>query len=157
MTTRPLTAKQSAFVDNYLASNDACAALIAAGYNTTQPDNMAYQLTRNTRVQAEIARRRSKMAVRTEIDQDMLTGQLYVIATDLNEPGSTRVQAIVHLGKWLGYYTETKQININSHVTHALDTYTQEELVALRNQAMLAIEAEAKDDTVIEGEYHETE
>ena len=43
----------------------------------------------------------------------------------------------------------------SSHVTNQLDTYSQEELVALRNQAMLAIEAEQEDqpEDVIEGEF----
>jgi len=162
MTYKPLTEltpKQQAFVDRYLALNDASKACLAAGYATDNPRNMGYQLLHNSKIKAAIALGRAQIAERTTIDQDTLVAKLFGVANDLNEPGAVRVSAIVHLGKWLGYYVDKKEISIDQHVTHqALPPgLTFDELVALSHlgdeeqPALSEPEAET-----IDGDYYES-
>ncbi len=138
---------QNAFVNAYMDTDNGVEAVKATKYSQVNPHAMASQLLTNPRIKAEIAKRRSALATRVVIDQDMLTTKLYDIAKDEDEPGSTRVTAIVHLGKWLGFYVDRKEIAIDQHVTHGMKDLSHEQLLAL-------IEPEPQD--AIEGEYTET-
>lgn len=156
MTRQSLTEKQLAFVDEYLSSFNASAAILRAGYDTKHPDKMGSQLLGNPRVADAIVSRRLEIAGKRNVDMDFLVTSLVVEATyyGIDSSHSARIQALVHLAKLTGHYVERKEIDINQHVTHQLDNLSETELMALRNQAMLAIEAEDSD--AVEGEYTET-
>ncbi len=146
-TNRPLTAKQLAFVDNYIALNDGSKARIAAGYSTVNPENMAYQQLHNPRVLKAIAQKRSKQVERTEITSDLLISKAWSVINADDTPASAKLQGIQMLGKWLGHYVERKNISVSTtHVLTKLEGLSIEQLDALASTGdALAIEGQTED------------
>lgn len=88
MSANKLTAKQKAFVDEYLKDLNATAAYKRAGYTAkgNAAEVNASRLLSNAKVQEYIAERQKNRAHRTEITQDMVLQRLWAIATaDPNE------------------------------------------------------------------------
>jgi phage terminase small subunit len=71
-----LTAKQRAFVNEYLIDLNATQAAIRAGYSEKTADQQGHQLLKKTLVAAAIAKAQAKREARTEITQDMVMREL---------------------------------------------------------------------------------
>lgn len=83
---RPLTARQQAFVREYLVDLNGSAAARRAGYAESRATNTAVDLLAMPRVQAAIAKAQAARARRTEITADMVLQRWWQIATaDPNE------------------------------------------------------------------------
>ena len=146
-TNRPLTTKQMAFVDAYMLSGVGVTAIQTAGYDTKNAYAMASQLLKNTRVNAEIARRRSSQVKRTEVTSDMLISKAWSVINADDTPASAKLQGIQMLGKWLGHYVERKNISVSTtHVLTKLEGLSIEQLDALASTGdALAIEGQTED------------
>jgi phage terminase small subunit len=75
-----LTAKQQAFVDEYLIDLNATQAAIRAGYSVKTAEQQGYQLLQKTSVSEAIAVAMAKRSRRTGISQDRILQQLAKIA-----------------------------------------------------------------------------
>lgn len=71
-----LTAKQQAFVDEYLIDLNATQAAIRAGYAPAYADRQGYQQLENPRVAAAIEKAKAERSKRTQIDADWLLKRL---------------------------------------------------------------------------------
>lgn len=81
-----LTAKQRAFVDEYLVDLNATQAAIRAGYSEKSADSQAAQLMANPKVAAEVQTALDKRATRTEVTADRVIAELARIAfSDLRD------------------------------------------------------------------------
>jgi phage terminase small subunit len=75
-----LTAKQQAFVDEYLIDLNATQAAIRAGYSVKRASEIGYQLLQKTTVSEAIGIAMAKRSRRTGISQDRILQQLAKIA-----------------------------------------------------------------------------
>jgi phage terminase small subunit len=75
-----LTAKQQAFVDEYLIDLNATQAAIRAGYSVKRASEIGYQLLQKTTVSEAIAVAMAERSKRTSISQDRILQQLAKIA-----------------------------------------------------------------------------
>lgn len=75
-----LTAKQEAFVKEYLIDLNATQAAIRAGYSANRASELGYQLLQKTTVTKAIARAMEERSKRTGITADMVINELATIA-----------------------------------------------------------------------------
>ena len=75
-----LTAKQEAFVKEYLIDLNATQAAIRAGYSVNRASELGYQLLQKTTVSKAIARAMEERSKRTGITADMVINELATIA-----------------------------------------------------------------------------
>lgn len=76
----PLTAKQAAFVREYLVDLNATQAAIRAGYSKNRAGEIGYQQLRKTTIQAAIKEEMEKRAERTEITADKVLKEFAKLA-----------------------------------------------------------------------------
>jgi len=103
-----LTAKQRAFVSEYLIDLNATAAAKRAGYSQKTADRIGPQLLGKTCVAAAIQEALTNREKRTAITQDYVLRRLREEA-DLEGEGSqhsSRIKALELLGKHLGMFTD---------------------------------------------------
>ncbi len=79
-TPKKLTAKQAAFVSNFLIDGNATQAAIRAGYSTKTAQRIGSETLSNPLVAQAIAKRQAKRLERTEISADRVIAQLAAIA-----------------------------------------------------------------------------
>ena len=75
-----LTAKQTAFVQEYLVDLNATQAAIRAGYSKRRAGEIGYQLLQKTTIQAAIQEEMAKRAQRTEITADKVLKEFAKLA-----------------------------------------------------------------------------
>ena len=75
MAGRPLTAKQQAFVDEYLVDMNGKAAAIRAGYSPRTAETQSCQLLKKTQVKRAVQKALAKRSRRTEVDADYVLRQ----------------------------------------------------------------------------------
>ena len=135
---RPLTPKQAQFCREYVVDFNGAQAALRAGYGKRRPDDRAFRLLRDPRVQAQVARMIAEKAQRTGITADSVLQRLNEVADrcmtgepiadkEGNETGEWRFdssganRALELLGKHLGLFVdrfrlETGQpLEINLH------------------------------------------
>ena len=114
-----LTRKQNNFILEYFANNyDVKTASERSNYSY----DTAIQLMRNEKIEREIARRKSKFAVKCDISREQLVNEVLVIARNDNEQTRTRVSAYALAAKILGF--EQQQTN-DTTVNVAISTVVQ--------------------------------
>lgn len=101
----PLTAKQAAFVREYLVDLNATQAAIRAGYSPKTAYSQGQRLLKNVEIQGEVQAAQAAAAEKAEITvQDVISG-LRKEAEEA-ESDAARVSAWAHLGKYLGMFTD---------------------------------------------------
>ena len=112
-----LTAKQAAFVQEYLVDLNATQAAIRAGYSQRRAGAIGYQLLQKTTVQEAIKAAMDERGDRTHITQDFVLAELYKIATQGADDGpesslkySNKLKALELLGKHMAMFTERSEV-----------------------------------------------
>ncbi|OUN09805.1 terminase small subunit [Flavonifractor sp. An9] len=112
-----LTAKQTAFVQEYLVDLNATQAAIRAGYSQRRAGEIGYQLLQKTTVQEAIKAAMDERGDRTHITQDFVLAELYKIATQGADDGpesslkySNKLKALELLGKHMAMFTERSEV-----------------------------------------------
>ena len=108
-----LTAKQAAFVQEYLVDLNATQAAIRAGYSAKRAGEIGYQLLQKTPIQEAIKAAMGERGERTHITQDFVLSELYKIATQGADDGpesslkySNKLKALELLGKHMAMFTD---------------------------------------------------
>ena len=86
---RPLTAKQAAFVREYLVDHNGAQAAIRAGYSPRRAENQASYLLAIRKVASAVAAGQAALAKRTEITAERLLNEVWAMA---HEEGATRLE-----------------------------------------------------------------
>ena len=112
-----LTAKQTAFVQEYLVDLNATQAAIRAGYSQRRAGEIGYQLLQKTTVQEAIKAAMDERGDRTHITQDFVLAELYKIATQGADDGpesslkyTNKLKALELLGKHMAMFTERSEV-----------------------------------------------
>ena len=107
-----LTDKQLAFVDEYLVDLNASAAVLRAGYKTTNQNRIATDLLRHPLVRQEIDKRTDERREERELTADYVITKLVAIVED-TEKGNPQaaLRGIELLGKHLGMFKERTEIS----------------------------------------------
>lgn len=121
-----LTAKQQAFVAEYLIDLNATQAALRAGYSEKTAGSIGNENLKKPEIQEAISDARKKRAERTEVDQDYVIRKLKEIAdkeaSDMTESDlkySNKIRALELLGKHTGAF-EGRQ-KTNDRVTVVID------------------------------------
>jgi len=110
---KKLTAKQAAFVEEYLVDLNATAAAIRAGYSAKSARKVGSNLLTLPHVQAAIEEAMAERRERVEVTQDYVLARLKAEA-ELKGKGAShvgRIRALELLGKHLGMFTEKREIS----------------------------------------------
>lgn len=102
----PLTAKQQAFVREYLVDLNASAAARRAGYSQRTADRTGHENLKKPVVAAAIQVALAERAERTELTQEFVIEGLRGIALDDEQPAAPRVRAYELLGKHRGMFVD---------------------------------------------------
>ena len=148
--TRPLTPKAELFASEFLVDMNGTQAAIRAGYSPKRADQMAYELLRKPEIINSINKRRNELRERLEITQEAIVQGLYEIATDVKQPGSSRVPAYMGIAKILGFIVDKR--DITGSIEHVLPQRSNMTIEELREAVATLKALEAK---AIEGEYRE--
>lgn len=105
-----LTAKMEAFIAEYLVDLNASAAVLRAGYKTTNPNRIAAELLRHPLVRAELDRRTEKRRQNMELKADYLINKLIRIIEDNEIKTSDQLRAIELAGKSIALWKERSEI-----------------------------------------------
>lgn len=110
---KKLTAKQAAFVEEYLVDLNATAAAIRAGYASKSARKVGSNLLTLPHIQAAIQEAMAERRERVEVTQDYVLARLKAEA-ELKGKGAShvgRIRALELLGKHLGMFTEKREIS----------------------------------------------
>ena len=109
-----LTAKQAAFVREYLLDLNASGAARRAGYSPNGAEVAGHRLLRNAKVAAEIDKALQERSERTELSADEVIEGLKREASFTGDGSShsARVQALSWLGRHLAMFTDKSQVEV---------------------------------------------
>lgn len=98
-----MTAKQAAFVSEYLVDLNGSAAVLRAGYQTRNANRMAAELRQHPLVSREITKALAKRAEKNELTATYVLDKIVAIveATDTDNPGAA-LRGLEMLAKHLG-------------------------------------------------------
>lgn len=115
LVTRPLTAKQSRFVDEYMVDMNGAAAAVRCGYSPRTSRAIACELLTKPDIQAELQARGAELARELEITRaGVVRGLLdaFEMARADRQPG-IMVSSMAAIAKLLGLYAvETKRVEL---------------------------------------------
>lgn len=121
-----LTARQQAFVDEYLIDLNATQAALRAGYSEKTAGSIGNENLKKHEIQEAISAERKKRAERTKVDQDYVIRKLKEIAdkeaSDMTESDlkySNKIRALELLGKHTGAFEGRQETN--DRVTVVID------------------------------------
>ncbi len=114
---KPLTAKQSRFIDEYMVDMNGAAAAVRCGYSVKTSRTIACELLTKPDIQAELQARGAALARELEITREgVVRGFLeaFEMAKADRQPG-VMVSAMAAVAKLLGLYAvETKRIELTA-------------------------------------------
>lgn len=105
-----LSAKMKLFVDEYLVDLNASAAVLRAGYRTSNKNRIAAELLAHPLVSAEINRRTEKRREGMELKADFLIHKLVQIIQDPDEKTTDILRAIELAGKSIALWKERQEV-----------------------------------------------
>ncbi|MCF4151765.1 terminase small subunit [Dethiosulfovibrio sp. F2B] len=114
MAKKKLTAKQKAFVSEYLVDLNATAAAIRAGYSERSARKIGANLLTLPHIQAAIQEAMTERRERVEVTQDYVLTRLKAEA-ELKGKGAShvgRIRALELLGKHLGMFVDRSKIDV---------------------------------------------
>ena len=132
-----LTPRQAAFVPEFLASGNATASAIKAGFSVKGASVAGTRMLRNASIQKALQERQAADAARLSIEREnVLNGLLEAVdmARDQRNPMGM-IRGYAELGKMLGFYAvETKRLEVNvegqANLNH-LERLSDAELLAI--------------------------
>ena len=125
-----LTAKQEAFIQEYLIDLNATQAAIRAGYSEKTAEAQASRLLRNVNVREMVDKRRKEIGTRTLITAEEVILGIRKIAEKRDARDSDKLKAFELLGKHLAMFTDKLQHSgeVENKISHDLSSLTMEEL-----------------------------
>jgi phage terminase small subunit len=132
-----LTARQKAFVHEYLIDLNASAAYQRAGYTSDDPNVHGPRLMANDRIKKAIQMEMVRRSNRVRLDQDEVIAGLRREAERTGEGSShsARVQALIALGRHLGMFTDRVAVTAEVVMSPAERRARIDELLARRAAA----------------------
>lgn len=128
---RKLTAKQEAFVREYLVDLNATRAAIRAGYSKHTASRIGPELLGKTCIKEAIREAMERREKRSNITQDFVLSELYKIATQGADDGpesslkySNKLKALELLGKHMAMFVDKSEVNANLSVT--MESYLED-------------------------------
>jgi len=123
-----LTAKQKAFVQEYLVDLNATQAAIRAGYSAKTAGSIGQRLLTKVEIQAELAAAMAARGERTEITADYVLRRLKEEAelTGEGSSHSARIKALELLGKHQGMFADRLKIDGSLDVNLGLASLLEE-------------------------------
>lgn len=108
MKTRSMTAKQSAFAEEYMIDLNATQAAVRAGYSAKTAGWIGPQLLGKTHIKVAVADAQAKRAVRTQITAAQIVIDLMRLAKTAEAAGKygDAIRALELLGKHLAMFTD---------------------------------------------------
>ena len=126
-----LTAKQAAFVQEYLVDLNATQAAIRAGYSKKTAEKIGYENLRKPEIQAAIKEAMDRREKRSNITQDFVLSELYKIATQGADDGpesslkySNKLKALELLGKHMAMLTDKTELS--GGVSLTMESYLED-------------------------------
>lgn len=138
-----LSAKQSAFIDEYLVDRNATQAAIRAGYSASCARQTSSRLLAHADIRSEVRRRLGDLAASHEIDRDkVVEGLLEAIELAMaNDNPSAAIRGWTELNKMFGFHepvqAEIGLIPGSEKYQRYLETVPTEELLALAGGRMI--------------------
>ena len=111
-----LTPRQAAFIPEFLATGNATASAIAAGFSVKGASVAGTRMLRNARVQEALQAQRSADAARLCLRrEDVLAGLLEAVnQARVQSNPAAMVSGLREIGKMMGFYAvETKRVDLN--------------------------------------------
>ncbi len=106
-----LTAKQEAFVTEFLVDLNASAAVLRAGYNTRNQNRIAAQLLAHPLIKREIDARTEKRRENMELKADYLINKLINIIENEETKTPDMIRAIELAGKSIALWKERHEVS----------------------------------------------
>lgn len=101
-----LNEKQRKFCEEYVKDNNGSRAAVRAGYTENSSRVTASKLLTNANIKAYIDELKAELKERCMVESHVVLNMLKQEATNFDNPGSTRVQAQIALGKCIGLFTD---------------------------------------------------
>ena len=129
MSATRLTAKQAAFVREYLVDLNATGAARRAGYSERTASEVGYENLRKPQISEAIENALAERANRTELTADEVIEGLKREASFTGEGSShsARVQALSWLGRHLAMFTDKSQVEVKGLADRIAQTYLRQE------------------------------
>jgi phage terminase small subunit len=141
---KPLTAKQSRFIDEYMVDMNGAAAAVRCGYSKKTSKAIACELLTKPDLQAELAVRRTTLASQLQITrQEVIKGLLdgIQIARDEKLP-AVMIRGYSELARMLGYFEpEVRRVELSAAqgaVQADFSAMSDVQLLALISQGTVA-------------------
>ena len=113
--TKPLTARQQRFVEEYLLDLNGSQAAIRAGYSEQTATMQASRMLTNANIARAIAAAQAKVAQRLDCDVERVMAELASIAFNVEERTQDRIRALELLAKHGGAFVERSEIKVQAH------------------------------------------
>lgn len=98
--------KQIRFCEEYVKDYNGAKAAVRAGYTENSARITASKLLTNANIQQYVQELQEELLKQCKVEAHVILGKLMQEATNYDNPGSTRVQALGLLGKHIGLFTE---------------------------------------------------
>lgn len=126
-----LTAKQTAFVQEYLVDLNATQAAIRAGYSKRTAEKIGSENLQKPEIKDAIREAMDRREKRSNITQDFVLAELYKIATQGADDGpesslkySNKLKALELLGRHMAMFTDKSEVNASVAVT--MESYLED-------------------------------
>lgn len=126
-----LTAKQAAFVQEYLVDLNATQAAIRAGYSKRTAEKIGSENLQKPEIKDAIREAMDRREKRSNITQDFVLAELYKIATQGADDGpesslkySNKLKALELLGRHMAMFTDKSEVNASVAVT--MESYLED-------------------------------
>jgi Phage terminase, small subunit len=106
-----LSAKQRAFVDEYMLDLNASQAVLRAGYKTNNPNRIGVELCRHPLVAQELEKRQSERRDKLEIKAEYLLNKLVNIIEQDGVKTQDLLRAIELAGKSIALWKERQEVS----------------------------------------------
>jgi phage terminase small subunit len=124
---RPLTAKQSRFIDEYMVDMNGAAAAVRCGYSQRTSRAIACELLTKPDIQAELQARGAELARELEITRAGVVKNLlevFHMSRELKNPAAM-ISSMSTIAKILGFYSpEVKRVELSAQQGAAHAKYT---------------------------------
>lgn len=171
-----LNPRQSKFVEHFLESNNQTQAAIAAGYAPKTAHSTASRMLKNEKVVAELAKRRQRLAKRTDWNVEKLIRKFERIhekasgeaiesklregekidPTEVALDYPAALRALENIGKLIGAYVSKHEVEVRKPIPQAVPTQSFPfDLTKLPSNERVEILERLESAQVLEGEFVE--
>jgi phage terminase small subunit len=129
-----LSPKMQRFIDEYFVDMNGAAAVLRAGYKTSNPPQLAAELKNHPLVSKEIERRQAELSDKTEIERDYLLAKLVEVIDSSQEKTSDKLRAIELAGKAIALWRERQEISGPDGESIKMEQKTEQNVSAFKSK-----------------------